>query len=138
LIEFENHPQYRRPTANSTFKKPKPDQVKIPLLINGTQNGSFLARKSSNIAIMPMNGEKGRLSVMLMNPAARKSTDKELANAAIPDFGGNILKMEPTQKLLFAIIVGHLVMPKKNPILIEDPHLLLDMVRLNYQANFHN
>ncbi len=38
----------------------------------------------------------------------------------VPDFGGNLLNKEITSKLLFSIIMGHIVLPKKNPILIED------------------
>jgi hypothetical protein len=36
----------------------------------------------------------------------------------LPDFAGNFKDL--TSKLLFSIIMGHIVLPKKNPILIED------------------
>jgi hypothetical protein len=39
----------------------------------------------------------------------------------LADFGGNLKDL--TSKLLFSIIMGHIVLPKKNPILIEDYQL---------------
>ncbi len=81
------------------------------------QSSNFvgLARKSSNVAIIPAISGGHRLSYI-------NSKVADLLPSNVPDFGGNLINKELTSKLLFSVIMGHIVLPKKNPILIEDPN----------------
>jgi hypothetical protein len=87
--------------------KRKTDQVKIPVL-TGLHNSTIIPRgmdrKYTNQSQRPI--------------LTTEDEDDEARAGQLPDFGGNLQK--PQTYTLFAIILGNVVLAKKNGIIVQD------------------